>query len=176
MIPRQLSFWDQLQLVFLRLLATFLGAVDGLFHVRWGERLLERMAHHWQTQLVHLQESIDALEKERNRLHAQAEALAIHAAAIYLGGRTLARNQLVFDPAEPHDEELLDATIEILVKEQLATLETQEIEPGRYLYHLEPDWRAIRGRLAETAAGAEPDIADWLQEGLKFIDEAFLSR
>jgi hypothetical protein len=168
-------FWDRAQLTLLRWLAATLVLTDKLFNVRWGERLLESLARRWQTQLISLDESLAELEEERHRLHMQTEALALHAAALYLGGRSLARDELRFDPADPRDEKTLDASIDLLVKERLAAIETEEIEPGRYVYHLEPDWAAIRARLAEATRQAEPGMADWFHEGLRFIDEAFLS-
>jgi hypothetical protein len=159
----------------LRVLSVVLGAVDALLDVRWGERCLERLAERWQSRLTNLDEALAELEKERRQLQAQAEALAIHAAAIYLGGRSLARDELRFDPADSHDEEILDATIDLLVKARLASVETEEIEPDRYIYHLEPDWPAIRSQISDAVEQAEPQVAEWFREGLKFIDEAFLS-
>ena len=167
--------WDRAQLTLLRWLAATLALTDKLFNVRWGERLLENLARRWQTQLVRLDETLAELEQERHRLQVQTEALALHAAALYLGGRSLARDELRFDPANPGDEKTLDASIDLLVKEKLAAIETEEVEPGRYVYHLEPDWVAIRARLAEATRHAEPDMADCFREGLRFIDEAFLS-
>ena len=108
-------------------------------------------------------------------MQGQAEALAIHAATIYLGGRSLARDELLFDPADPHDEEILDATIDLLVKERLAAIEAEEIGERRYVYRLDPDWVAIRARLVRATDQAEPEVADWFRESLKFIDESFLS-
>jgi hypothetical protein len=165
---------DRIQLALLRLLSVVLGTVDHLFHVRWGERLLGRMASRWEVRLAQLDEALSLLEQERRRLHGQAEALAIQATVIYLGGRSLAHDELLFDPADPHDEEILDAIIELLVKEQLAAIEMQEIEPERYIYRLEPNWPVIRNRLAEAAEEADPAIGEWLRDGLTFIDETFL--
>jgi hypothetical protein len=175
MDSRPLSLWNQLQLTSLRLLTALLSTMDGLLHVRWGERVLDRLSDRWQSELVRLDEALASIEQERERLQLQAEALAIHAAAIYLGGRSLAREELRFDPGDPHDEELLDAAIELLVKKHLAAVESEGIGEGRYVYHLEPDWAAIRERLAEAADRAGSEVVDSYREGLKFIDEAFLS-
>lgn len=175
MNPKPVSIRDQIQLALLRLLSAVLGLVDGLFNVHWGERLLGRMADRWQAQLVQLDETLASLEVERKRLHLQAEALAIQAAVLYLGGRSLAREELRFDPADPRDEEILDATIPLLVTERLAAIEAEKIREGRYVYHLEPDWAAIRARLAMATDQAEPGVAEWFREGLTFIDESFLS-
>jgi hypothetical protein len=174
-MPESLSFWTQLELGLIRLMTIVLGGMDNLFNVRWGERILSRMVNRWQIRLSHLDDAMVALERERNRIQQQTEDLAIHTAALYLGGRSLVHPELVFDPADPRDDELLDASIEILVKKHLAAVETQEVEEGHYIYRLEPDWAAIRGYLARAAAAADPDVASWLGEGLTFIDDAVLS-
>jgi hypothetical protein len=174
--PNPLSFWEQAQLISIRLLSTVLGAVDGLLNVHWGERLIERLANRWQAQLTQLDEALANLEKERAQLQMQAQALALHAAAIYLGGRQLTRDELRFDPADAHDEEILDASIDMLVKERLAEIETEEIEEGHYVYHLEPDWQAIHARLSEAANQVDPEAANWLHEAMRFIDDAFLPK
>jgi hypothetical protein len=172
---RLLPFWNRLQLTSLRLLTVILGMVDGLLHVHWGERLLDRLSDRWQSELTRLDEALSSIEQERERLQLQAEALAIHAAAIYLGGRSLARHELRFDPVDPHDEELLDASIELLVKKHLAAVESEAVGEGRYVYRLEPDWAAIHQRLTEAADRAGAEVLDSYREGLRFIDEAFLS-
>ena len=176
MNPSPLSLWDQTQLTLLRFLSSVLGLLDRLFHVRWGEHLLDRMSKRWQTRLDQLDETLAHLEKERRRLRLQAEALAIHAATIYLGGRSLAHDELRFDPAVPNDEEILDASIALLVKQRLAAIESVEIEPGHFVYDLEPDWAAIHSHLGEVADQAEPETAEWLREGMRFIDENVLFR
>jgi hypothetical protein len=175
MNPQLLPTWNHLHLALLRVLSAGLGLVDRLLNVRWGERYLEQLANRWQAQLAQLDETLAFLEVERKQLQGQAEALAIHAATIYLGGRSLARDELLFDPADPHDEEILDATIDLLVKERLAAIEAEEIGERRYVYRLDPDWVAIRARLVRATDQAEPEVADWFRESLKFIDESFLS-
>jgi hypothetical protein len=175
MIPKPLYTWDHMQLVMLRLLVAGLAVVDRLFNVRWGEHVLERLAARWQARLTQLDQALAYLEEERHKLQLKTEALALHTAAIYLGGRSVARDGLCFDPADPHDEELLDATIDLLVKERLAAIEPEEMEEGHFVYHLEPDWPAIRTRLARATDEAEPETAEWFREGLMFIDETFLS-
>jgi hypothetical protein len=164
------------QLVLLRLVSIILSLVDGLFNVQWGERLLDRLSRRWQVRAAELDEALARLEEERERLHAQAEALSIHAAAIYLGSRSLTRNELRFDPSDPRDEEMLSASIDLLVKKRLAAIKTEELESGGYVYHLEPGWTAIRTHLSDAAKQAEPEIAEWFREGLSFIDEAILSK
>jgi hypothetical protein len=169
--PLRLSFWDHVQLFWLRILTAVLSLMDGVLHVRWGERLLQRLAGRWQAQVEALNHALAELEENRQHIQGQIAALSLQAAALYLGGRQMSRGELRFDPADPHDRELLDATIDLLVKERLAAIEIEEIEAGHYIYYLEPDWSAIRASLEGAAAGAEPEIAEWLREGAGFVDE-----
>jgi hypothetical protein len=164
---------DRVELGLIRLATRGLTRVDRLFNVRWGERLLDRASDDWQAQLAELDQALVQLGLERDQLQEQIEALSIHLAAVYLGGRQLTRGELCFDPADPRDEELLDATIDLLVKQRLAAIDAQEIGSGQYIYHLEPDWTAIRDVLARAATRAEPESAEWYHEGIRFIDETF---
>jgi hypothetical protein len=83
----------------------------------------------------------------------------------------VACGELRFDPTDPRDEELLDASIDLLVKKRLAAIESQEIGSGHYIYFLEPDWDAIRQVLVGATTQAEPENAEWYSEGVRFIDE-----
>jgi hypothetical protein len=154
------------------MLSIGLGLLDRLFRVDWGERALGRLSRRWENQLEELDEILAELELEREQLQSQSEALAIHAAAVYLAGRNLSQDKLQFDPAISHDDELLDATIDLLVKQRLASIETEEIDDGRFVYTIEPDWAAIRARLCAAADQAAPEVAEWFQEGIRFIDQA----
>ena len=174
MKPTQISLWDQTQLTLLRFLGITLGLLDRTLNVHWGEQVLTRMSQRWQAQLEQLDQEIAALEKERHQAQLLAEALVIHAATIYLAGRLLAHEELRFDPANPRDEEILDATIDMLVKQQLATIASEEVEPGHFVYDLEPDWAAIYHRLDQAAHASDPEFAEWFQESLKLIKEALL--
>lgn len=176
MNPSPLTFWDRTQLALLRLLSVSLGLVDRIFHVQWGERALGRMSRKWEAQLEELDEILAHLEQEREQVQAQSEALAIHAAAIYLAGRSLAHDELRFDPEISHDDEVLDATIDLLVKQRLASIETEELDEGHFAYTIEPDWSAILTRLRAAADQADPEVAEWFEEGIRFIDEAFVSQ
>ena len=174
MKPTQISLWDQTQLALLRFLGITLGLLDRTLNVHWGEQVLARMAQRWQAHLKELDREIAALEKERYQSQLLAEALVIHAATVYLAGRLLAHEELRFDPAIPRDEEILDATIDMLVKQQLATIASEEVEPGHFVYDLEPDWAAIYDRIDQAANASDPDCAEWFQESLKLIKEALL--
>lgn len=169
-----LTFWDRAQLFLLRMLSIGLGLIDRIFRIDWGERALERMSRRWEARLEQLDASLARLEQEREQVQSQSEALAIHAAAIYLAARNLTQDKLQFDPTISHDDEILDATIDLLVKERLASIETEEVEAGRFVYTIEPDWTAILAKLRAAASEADPEIAEWFQEGIRFIDEEFL--
>jgi hypothetical protein len=56
----------------------------------------------------------------------------------------------------------------------LATIASEEVEPGHFVYDLEPDWAAIYDRIDQAANASEPDFAEWFQESLKLIKEALL--
>ena len=174
MNPSPLTFWDRAQLLLLRMLSIGLGLMDRLFRVDWGERALGRMSRKWESQLEELDEALAQLEHEREQIQAQSEALAIHAAAVYLAGRDLTEEKLRFDPQVRHDDEVLDATIDLLVKQRLASIETEEIDDGHFVYTIDPDWAAIRERIHTAADQADPEVAEWFQEGIRFIDQAFL--
>jgi hypothetical protein len=172
MNPAPSSFFGQAQLALLRLLSIALGLIDRLFNVSWGEKLLERMSRHWQARLEEINRTLADLQAEQDRLQMQTEALAIHAATVYLAGRNLTQDGLRFDPALPRDEEVLDASIETLVKRRLAAIDSEEVEPGHFIYHLEPDWAAIHTRLSAAADQVEPEMAEWFREGMRLAAEA----
>jgi hypothetical protein len=175
MNPVPLSCWDRTQLTLLRLFSIALGWLDWLLNVHWGERLLNRLSRRWQVRLDLLDATLADLEEERRQIQLQAEALAIQAATIYLGGRSLIYDELRFDPAIAHDEEMLDASIDLLVKQQLATIQSIETEPGQFIYLLDPDWPAIHRRLSAAAELANPETSEWFREGIRLIEEALLS-
>jgi hypothetical protein len=165
------SLWDQMQLRLLRLLSIALALVDGLLGVSWGEQLLDRLASRWQDHLAEIDAALAALEEERTRLHLQAEGLALYAAVTYLASRQMARGELCFDPADPDEEQALEANIDLLVKERLAAVEISPVGSGHDLYRLEPDWAQIQARLEQAASQADPEAAGWLRDGASLIEE-----
>ncbi|MGQ9598095.1 MAG: hypothetical protein ACUVWZ_01630 [Anaerolineae bacterium] len=168
------SFREQVLWIVYQMIAAGLEPIERLLNVRWGEHLLERLTRRWQNHLDRVEHLIQVLEQERIRLQQQTEALAIYGAAIYLGSRSLIQNELRIDPANPREAEILDASVEVLVKRQLAAVSIEESREGRPVYHLEPDWTAIRARLSEAAKQGESQMAEWFREGVQLIDETFL--
>jgi hypothetical protein len=68
----------------------------------------------------------------------------------------------------------LQEEVDRLDNSRLAAIEDREAEPGHHIYYLEPDWAAIRARLARAMETAEPQAAEMYRESLAFIDETFL--
>lgn len=167
------SRWDRIQLAILRWLSVILTLTDALLNVHWGERLLGRLTGRWQSEVAQLERALARLEEERHLLHQQIEAIAVHTAVIYLIGRHQSRGQLRFDPSVPRDDKILDASIDTLVKERLAAIDSQETAPGHFVYTLEPDWIAIRAVLTGVASRAQPQLAEWLREGVSLIDRHY---
>jgi hypothetical protein len=89
----------------------------------------------------------------------------------YLVSRRRACGEICFDPANPDDEQALDANIDLLVKERLAAIEICRGAEGHDLYRLEPDWVQIQARLEQAASQAEPETAGWLRDGARQIEE-----
>lgn len=170
----RLSFREQALWTVCRMIAAGLEPFDRVFHGRWGERLLKRLTGRWQNRLDQVEDLVHVLEQERNRLQQQTEALAIYGAAIYLGSRSLMRNELRIDPTDPREAEILDASIELLVKRQLAAVSVEQGQEGGHVYRLEPDWAAICARLSDAAEQSESQMAEWFREGAQLIDETFL--
>lgn len=171
MSARLSSLWDRVELRLLRLLSITLAILDGLLGVSWGKRVLDRLTARWQADLAKIDATLAALEQDRIRLRTQAEGLALYAAVTYLASRQSACGEICFDPADPDDEQALDANIELLVKERLAAIEICRVGEGHDLYRLEPDWAQIQARLEQAASQAEPETARWLRDGASMIEE-----
>ncbi len=165
-----MTWLNRLQVRLIRVVGMALGVFDKAFDTQIGERLVDRLTRRWQRRLDTLGAELAALDAEREGLEAQVTAMALQAAVYYLGARALTRGDLCFDPGDPEEERMLDATIELLVKPRLAAIESLEPQPGCTLYRIEPDWPAIRSSLERLASGAGRSRADWLDECLAFID------
>jgi hypothetical protein len=165
------TWLNRLQVRLAQVVGLVLGLFDTAFDTQIGERTVDWLTARWRRRLDDLNAELEALEAERQGLEAQASALALQAAVYYLGARVVSRGEVCFDPNDPDEEQMLDATIELLVKPRLATIETLESSEGRYRYRIEPDWGAIRGHLEKLAPDAGSETAAWLQECLTFIDQ-----
>ena len=61
---------------------------------------------------------------------------------------------LVLDDANPQQDAMATALIRFLVKAHLATVETEEVAPGHFRYHVQVDWPALE----QTATLAGVDL------------------
>jgi hypothetical protein len=104
------------------------------------------------------------LEKQLTRLEGLLEAINLRLCLLYLQERSLLLPErwLSFDANDPEEDKGLNLLIEHLVKPRLATIEMDKVEEGHYLYHVQPDWTAIRAFFAEQQADLEPDMQEWL--------------
>jgi hypothetical protein len=64
--------------------------------------------------------------------------------------RTGGQAELVLDDRKPDENRMADALIDFLVSYQLASSQTQETEPGHYLYRIAVDWDQL-GKVAQAA-------------------------
>lgn len=106
------------------------------------------------------------LEKELVRLEGLLGAINLRLCLLYLRERNLLSPErwLSFNSNDPEQVKGLDLVIEHLVKPRLATIEVDQVEEGHYVYHLQPDWAAIRALFADQQADLEPDMKGWLSE------------
>mgnify|MGYP001082685810 CR=1 FL=1 len=145
-----------------KVLFTALVLMDHLLGTHLAEKELARR----EAKVARHRAQMTELEKQLTRLEGLLGALNLRLCLLYLRERSLLSPEqwLSFDPNDPEEERGLDLLIEHLVKSRLATIEMDKVEEGHYLYHLQPDWAAIRAFFAEQQADLEPDMKGWLSE------------
>jgi hypothetical protein len=145
-----------------KILFTALVLVDHLL----GTHLVERELARREAKVAHYRDHMMELERELTKLEDMLGAINLRLCLLYLRERSLLSPErwLSFDPNDPGEERGLDLLVEHLVKPRLATIEMDKVEEGQYIYHLQPDWKAIRAFFAEQQADLEPDIEGWLSE------------
>jgi hypothetical protein len=145
-----------------RILFTALILVDRLL----GTHLVEKELARREAKVARYRTQMTALEKQLTRLEALLGAINLRLCLLYLRERNLLSPErwLSFDPNDPEEDRGLGLVIEHLVKPRLATVETDQVEEGHYIYHLQPDWAAIRAFFAEQQTDLEPDMRGWLSE------------
>jgi len=145
-----------------KVLFTALVLMDHLLGTHLAEKELARR----EAKVARHRAQMTELEKQLARLEGLLGAINLRLCLLYLRERSLLSPErwLSFDPNDPEEERGLDLLIEHLVKSRLATIEMDKVEEGHYLYHLQPDWAAIRDFFAEQQADLEPDMKGWLSE------------
>lgn len=145
-----------------KILFTTLILVDHLL----GTHLVEKVLSRREAKVAHYRTQMAELEKQLAKLEGLLGAINLRLCLLYLRERSLLLPEqwLSFDPSDPEEDKGLGLVIEHLVKPRLATIEMDEVEEGHYVYHLQPDWAAIRAFFAEQQADLEPDMKGWLSE------------
>jgi hypothetical protein len=145
-----------------RILFTALILVDHLLGTNLAKKELSRR----EANVARYRAQMTDLEKQLIRLEGLLEAINLRLCLLYLQERSLLLPQrwLSFDANDPEEDKGLNLLIEHLVKPRLATIEMDKVEEGHYLYHVQPDWAAIRAFFAEQQADLEPDMKRWLLE------------
>jgi len=145
-----------------RILFTALILVDHLLGTNLAKKELSRR----EANVARYRAQMTELEKQLTRLEGLLGAINLRLCLLYLQKRSLLLPErwLSFDANDPEEDTGLNLLIEHLVKPRLATIEMDKVEEGHYLYHLQPDWAAIRAFFAEQQADLEPDMKRWLLE------------
>ena len=145
-----------------KILFTALVLADHLLGTNLAGKELSRR----EAKVAHYRAQMVRLEKQLTGLEGMLEAINLRLCLLYLQERSLLLPErwLSFDPSDPEEDRGLNLLIEHLVKPRLATIEMDEVEEGHYVYHLQPDWTAIRALLAEQQADQEPGLKGWLSE------------
>ncbi|MFB0536728.1 MAG: hypothetical protein ACETWR_17310 [Anaerolineae bacterium] len=143
-----------------KILFTALILVDHLLGTNLAKKELSRR----EANVARYRAQMTDLEKQLTRLEGLLEAINLRLCLLYLQERSLLLPErwLSFDANDPEEDTGLNLLIEHLVKPRLATIEMDKVEEGHYLYHLQPDWAAIRAFFAEQQADLEPDMKRWL--------------
>jgi hypothetical protein len=145
-----------------RILFTALILVDHLL----GTHLVQKELARREARVARYRAQMTELEGELTRLEDLLGAISLRLCLLYLRERSLLSPErwLSFDPNDPAEDKGLGLVVEHLVKPRLATIEMDKVEEDHYLYHLQPDWAAIRAFFSEQQADLEPDMEGWLSE------------
>ncbi len=145
-----------------RVLFTVLLIVDRVL----GTRLVEKELARREAKMMQYRQQVGELEEHLERLEGLLESINVRLCLLYLRERSLMwpNRWLRFDPADPGEERGLDLLIEHMVKPRLATIDTETVAQGHYVYHIQPRWEAIRAFLAQYQAELEPTLSGWLTQ------------
>jgi hypothetical protein len=143
-----------------KILFTILILLDHLL----GTNLVQKELSRREAKVARYRARMTELEKQLTKLENMLGAINLRLCLLYLRERNLLSPErwLSFDSNDPEEDKSLELLVEHLVKPRLAAIEMDEIEEGRYLYHLQPDWAAIHAFLVEQQADLEPGLREWL--------------
>jgi hypothetical protein len=145
-----------------RILFTAFIFVDHLL----GTHLVEKELARREAKVARYRDQMTELERQLTQLEDLLGAINLRLCLLYLRERSLLSPErwLSFDSNDPEEDKGLELLVEHLVKPRLATIEMDEVEEGHYVYHLQPDWAAVRAFLAKQQTDLEPDVEGWLSE------------
>jgi hypothetical protein len=131
-----------------------------------GTKLAEKELSRREAKVTCYRARMTELEKQLLKLEGLLGGINLRLCLLYLQERNLLLPErwLSFDPDDPEENRGLDLLIEHLVKPNLATVEIDKVGEDHYLYHLQPDWMAIRAFFVEQQADLEPSMKGWLSE------------
>ncbi len=143
-----------------RILFLLLIIIDRLLGTSFTEREVNRR----RAKLAEYKARLEVVEEQLTRLENTLETLNLRLCLLYLWERNLTwpNRWLRFDPADSQDDKELDLLIHYLVKPRLATIDEEEVTEDHYVYHIKPDWTAIRALLASQQVKLETDMGLWL--------------
>jgi fructosamine-3-kinase len=143
-----------------KILFIFLLIIDRLL----GTSLTQREVNRRRAKLADYKARLETIEEQLTRLENTLETLNLRLCLLYLWERNLTwpDRWLRFDPATPQDDRELDLLISYLVKPRLATIDEEKVATDHYVYHLKPDWAAIRDLLTSHQVKLESDLRLWL--------------
>ena len=130
-----------------------------------GTDLVEKELARRKAKVARYEAQLTALEERLATLESRLETIQLRLCLLYLRERSLRHPEswLRFDPADPVENEGIDWLIDHLVKPRLAALQEEQVIHNHYIYHLRPDWEAIRRLLAREGVALDPSLAAWLE-------------
>ncbi len=129
-----------------------------------GTNLVERELARRRAKITAYRARLTKIEEQLGRLESTLGTINLRLCLLYLWKRNLMspHGWLHFDPADPQEDKGLDLLINHMVKPHLAAIAEEELTKGHYIYHIEPDWGAIRNLLTNQQVKLGSELAGWL--------------
>ncbi|MGQ9627348.1 MAG: hypothetical protein ACUVV0_10655 [Anaerolineae bacterium] len=130
-----------------------------------GTDLVEKELTRRREKVARYEAQLAALEERLTELEGKLETIQLRLCLLYLRERSIQSPEswLRFDPKDPVENEGVDWLIEHMVKPRLAAIEEEQVAQNHYVYHLKPDWEAIRCLLAREGIALDPSLEGWLE-------------
>jgi hypothetical protein len=153
-------------------------AVLAAFSDRWlGTHLGPRLLARYDARIEQLKQELAAIEAARTRLGLNTEALVVSTCTALLTTFERSPNGgLMFEPGAEH-QDLLQTSINVLVKHDLASIREHARPGNTFAYELFPHWSQIcdhLARLSDTIDSA--DIAAHVRQNIEQIRASTLQQ